>query len=116
MNSVSQIAAAIHNHIAAGLKASVNEPYSIQQLEDEIFVARNAIMQEYYTKGILPEATLIQSINCLEVDCENLSLCCNVETYDRALHFKIPKLMAYIQEPIKWIGTTDRKTSFEEPY
>jgi len=114
MNSLYIIASAIQNHISAGLKGTNNEPYSVEQIIDEILVSRAAIIKAEEDNSRLDSRDLVQSISCIELDCENISLCCNVETYnmDRFKHFKMPKPAAYVSEPIKYIGLVDRSMSF----
>lgn len=112
MNTLRKIATAINNHIAAGLKQTNNEPFSIEQLEDEVIAERNRIIKQLEMSGKLDLRSLIQPINCLPVDCDNLSLCCGIETYDKKLHFKIPKLSTFTTSPIKFIGLTDRSKEF----
>jgi hypothetical protein len=113
MNTLEQIASAINNHILAGLKgATLQEPYSHEQLQDEILVERDAIIKQLSLSGTLQENELIQSINCLELDCQDLSLCCNVSSFNNTLHFKLPKPSQYVLNPIKFVGTVDREYVF----
>lgn len=115
MNSLEQIASAIYNHIAAGLKATGNEPYQIEQIKDEIIVERNALLKieemANRVNGSLMRS-LLQSIECVEVDCDYLALCCEVDTYDKALHFKIPTLASFIDHPLKYVGPVNRSEAW----
>ena len=62
--------------------------------------------------GKVETSSLIQSLNCIPVDCEAISLCCGIETFDNKLHFKIPKLATYVGSPISFIGLVDRSEEF----
>lgn len=112
MKTLRQIADAINNHIAAGLKQTNNEPFSNEQLRDEIVAERNRIIKQLELSGKLDKRSLIQSINCIPVDCDSLSLCCGIETFDNKLHFKMPKLSTFTDNPISFIGLTDRSLEF----
>lgn len=112
MNSLHQIASAIQNHIQAGLKGTTNEPFQIEQIKDEILVERNAILKQMELSGKTNTDGMIVSINCIPVDCQDISLCCGIETFDKKLHFKIPKPSSFVADPVKFVGTTDRSQSF----
>ncbi|TAF70757.1 MAG: hypothetical protein EAZ58_05140, partial [Flavobacterium sp.] len=114
LTGVTNLAWAIYNHIASALKGTANEPYPVEQIKAEILAERDSVIKQMTLAGTLPYQTLIQDINCLELDCENLSLCCKVETYDKVLHFKLPKLASFTVDPIPvyFIGLSDRSHAF----
>jgi hypothetical protein len=113
MNNLNEIASAIYNHINAGLKGTGNEPYSIEQLADEVLVERAWILKQQEMAKQLVKRNYIQSINCVPVDCSSIADCCGVETFDKKLHFRIPKpLSTLYEEPIVYVGPVDRSTSF----
>jgi len=113
MTSLNQIASAIHNHISSGLKGTGNEPYSIEQLADEVLVERAWILKQQEMNKQLNKRNYIQSINCIPVDCSSIAQCCGLETYDKKLHFKIPKpLSTLYDEPVVYVGPVDRSVSF----
>lgn len=113
LNNIENLAWAIWNHLNGALKGTANEPYPMRQIKSEILAERDALIKEYSLKNILKEDTVIQDINCIELDCENLSMCCKVETYDNTLHFTMPKLSSNVLKPIKYIGLPDKRTSFK---
>lgn len=115
LDRVNNLAYAIHDHIDSALKGTANVPYSIDQIKAEILAERDAIIKQMTLAGTLPYKSLLQDINCVELDCENLSMCCKVETYDKVLHFKLPKLASFLYEsiPVYYIGLSDRTERFQ---
>lgn len=111
MKTLFDIASAIDNHLKAGLKGTANEPYSIDQIIDECLNLRASIAKDMALAG---QSThdLTQTISCIKLDCEDISMCCGIETYDKKLHFKIPQPMSFISDPIKYVGLTDRSLEF----
>lgn len=112
MNNLFYIASAIQNRISAGLKGTVNEPYSVEQIIDEVLVIRSALLKNEEDAGKLKYEDVIETLSCIKLDCEDLSMCCSMETYDKTKHFKMPKASSYITDPIKYIGLVDRSDSF----
>jgi len=102
------------NDVLGGLRGySSTLNFSIEQLEDEIVEERQAIIQEWYHKGILTTKDLLLAINCIEVDCKDQSRCCGFELCQNALHFEIPPLVNDLgKDAIKFIGSVDRQISF----
>lgn len=86
---------------------------SLDQLMDEVVAERNIILKEYLLKGILNFQEMYSSINCVEVNCDYMSKCCNLQFGEKAAHFEIPPIM-YINgvDTIKFIGSIDRKTKY----
>jgi len=84
-------------------------------LEDEVVLERLAVIKEYQLKGILPINDLLQSINCIPVDCKDLDKCkCSKEIVGTPIaHFEIPQLLLdFGDATIKYIGSTDRQNPF----
>lgn len=77
---------------------------------------RLLVIKEYSLKGILPVKDLLESVNCIPVDCKDLDRCrCNSDYMGKPeMHFTIPQIMADTLgvESIKYIGSTDRKQPF----
>ena len=113
--TIKQIASAVLNHIYDGLKGAVaNIAVSVEQLEDEVVAERNNIAKEYLLKGIMNLQELYLAINCVEVNCESMSKCCDVTFGQKALHFEIPPVMILNGIPtIKFIGSVDRSASYK---
>lgn len=107
--TLEKIAAAVKNNLEAGLKQGVNFPFSMEQLEHEIISTRNALYQQANINGVLNITPFIQHINCIPVDCEQLSLCCSDNTLTTSRHFVLPH---YIGKPI-FIGTPNRNIEFK---
>ena len=74
---------------------------------------RNQIMREFLLKGILNLDELFLAINCIEVDCDYMSKCCNLQVGEKALHFEIPPII-YINgiDTIRFVGSIDRHTRY----
>lgn len=70
---------------------NANPNISIEQIEDEIIELREAIIKEFYLKGVLKPHDLMLSINCIDVDCADPAKCCDSGRSE--LHFEIPVLL-----------------------
>ena len=79
MGRIYRLSSAIYNDIVVGLRGyHVNHSISLEQLEDDVVATRLAVIKEYSLKGILPIKDLLESINCISVDCKDLDRCkCN---------------------------------------
>lgn len=112
------MADAIFNDVVSGLRGyHTNMSMSKQQLEDDIIDLRLLIIKEYMAKGILPIKDLLMSINCIEVDCKDLSKCpCNkaICGSDPVAHFEIPQLLLDYgtNTAVQYIGSVDKQVPF----
>lgn len=114
--NVKQIASAVLSHIYDGLKGAVaNIAVSQEQLEDEVVAERNTIIKEYLLKNVVSLEELYNAIDCVEVNCESMSKCCELpDVGQKALHFEIPPvLLLNGVSTVKFIGSIDRKQSFQ---
>lgn len=107
-----KLASAIYNDIVSGLRGYHNNmSLSLEQLEDDIIDARLQIIKEYSQKGILPLKELSLSINCINVDCKDLSNCTGCNTSDLSIqptaHFEIPQVIE-----LSYVGSIDKQTPF----
>ena len=112
--TVEMIASAIMNHIYSGTAGlNSNMKISLEQLMDEVIAERNIILKEYLLKSIMNFQEMFLSINCVEVNCDYMSKCCELPVGEKALHFEIPPIM-YINgvNTIKFIGSIDRKVKY----
>lgn len=124
MSLINKLASAVYNDIVSGLSGyHHNVSLSMEQLEDDIVSTRLSLIKQYALKGILPIKDLLESINCIPVDCKDLDRCsCNSDySGDAELHFQIPAIMIddFGQDAIQYIGSTDRKQPFKvynQPY
>lgn len=112
--TIEAISSAIYNHIVAGLTGiTANPKISLEQLQDEVVAERNQILREFLVKGILSPDELMLAINCVEVDCEYMSKCCELKLGEKALHFEIPPIFRIDGiSSIKFIGSIDRKENY----
>lgn len=114
------MASAILNDVYTGLRGlHSNIALSVEQLEDEIPQVRLSIIKQQAYKGILNEADLLYSINCISVDCKPLDRCpecVQLDTncpIDGIPHFQIPNVINEAGiKGIKYVGSTDRLNSF----
>lgn len=112
--TIEQIASAVYNNTVTGLAGITSNPkISVEQLQDEVVAERNQIMREFLLKGILNLDELFLAINCIEVDCDYMSKCCNLQVGEKALHFEIPPII-YINgiDTIRFVGSIDRHTRY----
>lgn len=114
--TIEQIASAVWNNVYDGLKGTVSNPaMSLEQLTDEVVAERNNIAKEYLIKGVVSLQELYNAVNCVEVDCESMSKCCNFEmpVGKKALHFEIPPIMLMNGvSTITFIGSVDRQIQY----
>lgn len=108
-----KLSSAIYNNINTGIKgANVNNPLTLEQIEDSIISERLLLIKEYSQKGLLPVNDLAMSINCLEVDCNSLHKCCtNKDTSTR--HIEVPQIINdFGNKGILYLGAVDRQLPF----
>lgn len=112
--NVTQIASAVLNNVMDALKGTVsNVAMSIEQLEDEVIAERNNIIKEYFLKGVIGLQELYNSVNCIEVDCDYMSKCCDLPIGKKALHFEIPRVMLINGvNTVDFIGSIDKQEQY----
>lgn len=115
-NQIEKLASAIRNDVVAGLRGyHSNLSMSEEQLCQDIVDERLQIIKEYSLKGILPTKDLYLSINCIPIDCKDISNCrCNIQLdIQPTLHFEIPQTVNdYGSVAIDYIGSIDKQTPF----
>lgn len=113
--TVEEVASAIYNNIEAGLVGiHANPTLSMDQLEDEVVATREAVIFEWWKKGILQKGDLLAAINCIEVDCKDLTKCCKIEGATPQHHFEIPQLIPSLgDEAVYYAGSVDRAQKFK---
>ena len=116
--TVEEIASAVYNDVESGLVGIHSNPtISMEQLEDEVVATREAVILEWWKKGILRKGDLLTSINCIEVNCDDPTKCCNNEAGYSEKHFEIPQTIAGIgNDSIYWIGSADKKQQYKVYY
>ncbi len=97
-----------------GAIGNINYSISKEQLKYAINARRASILKEISlskSEQVLL-AKLYQTIPCIELDCENLERCCEVQGFESALHFRIPRL-AMLDEPVIYLGLPNKMKPFK---
>lgn len=113
--AIKKMADAIKNDVVSGLRGyHTNLSMSTEQLEQDIVETRLLVIKEYKLKGLLNIKDLIMSINCISVDCESLDKCpCDKTSCGKPVaHFEVPQILFDIGNPIFYLGSSDKSTSF----
>lgn len=112
--TVDELTSAVYNDIEAGLVGIHSNPtISMEQLADEVVAERERVILEWWKKGILQKGDLLTAINCVNVDCNDPTKCCNNAAGISEKHFEIPQTIAGLgSDSIFWIGSADRKQQF----
>ncbi len=93
---------------------NANPNLSLEQLEDEVIETREAVIKEWYLKGLLKPHDLMLSINCIDVNCGDPAKCCTTSSGKSEAHFEIPVLMNDLGvDAIDWIGTIDKEIRYD---
>lgn len=109
VHSLDRIVHAVKNNLEAGLKTTANYTFSLEQLEEIIIAERNFLIKQMELQGMAVDYTeMLQEINCIELDCESLDLCCDHKTRNTTLHFKLPKYNV-----VDYIGLTNQDFPFK---
>jgi len=111
-----QIASAIRNHITDGLSGKIaDEEISIEQLMDEIDLARSAIVEADALTMKVDYKYLVQSISSIPVHCMAMNGDCAVYVPgDNIPSIEIPKVMPIAgDKAVEYIGTNDMAVSFD---
>jgi hypothetical protein len=106
--TLEKIAYAIKNDLEAGLKGTANYNFSMEQMVHEIIAERNMLIAQLGQAGTLDTFGLTQEVNCVQLDCEDLGLCCDVDTKSPKLHFDLP-----LAHHIEYIGTPQYNKPFK---
>lgn len=112
--TIEQTSSAIMTHLYDGLSGlNANIKISIEQLNDEIVAEYNQVLREYLLKGVLNLEEQFLSINCVEVSCDYMSKCCDLQLGEKALHFEIPPIL-YLHgfNTVRFVGSIDRKVKY----
>lgn len=116
--TLNELASAIHNDISSGLRGKTDTIIPISQLEDEIVNKRNSLIKKYSLNGLIPIQDLIQSIECVSLECNDVANCCSgIKSGTKALRFTLPRLSTiYGKEAIQFIGSISRAEPFKVYY
>lgn len=108
--ALEKLVSAIQNNIMGGLRgATVNLPFTTEQIEDSVVNERMQIIKEYALKNLVPFNDLTYSIRCIQVDCESLDRCpCRPNDRETMKHFEIPQVFTeFGTNGIEFVGSTD---------
>lgn len=113
--NIQKAVSAIQNDVVAGLPGLSNmSKFSLEQIEDDIIEERLAVIKDYSIKNLLPVKDLIMSIDCIPVDCGDITGCCGDSGISPQAHFKVPQILNdWGMEGIQYIGSVDRMNSFK---
>lgn len=113
-----KLTSAIWNDVEAGLSnMNANPNLSLEQLADEVIEMREAVIKEWYLKGLLKPHDLMLSINCIDVNCADPAKCCITPSGKSESHFEIPVLMNDLgADAVDWIGTIDKEERYDVYY
>lgn len=116
MSHYSVLASAIYNDIMSGLRGySSNPTISLDQLEDDVIDERLQLIKEYSLKGLIPKRELLESINCITVDCKDIENCSCGNTLEYGTptkHFEVPQLLTTFDDCIEYIGSVNKQNPF----
>ena len=112
--NITKLTSAVYNNIVSGTPGlSVNERVTLEQIEDAIINERLLIIKEYMRNNIIPKKDLMLTIRCLEVDCENVAQCCDIDFGVKTQHTVIPQIFNdYGSDSVFFLGSTDNTQSF----
>ena len=114
MATLDKLVSRIHNNVMSGLRgATINTPFTLEQIEDAVIQKRLSIIKQYAAKNLIPIKDLLYSIRCIPVDCESIDRCCkNVEGLV-VKHIQIPQLINdFGQQSIDYMGSTDGQVQY----
>lgn len=113
--TLEQMSSMIEQRMRNGFKGSnVNHSYNLQQIEDDIHLMKNFIVTDRLKKGLINISDITQSINCIELMCADIAQCCNINTGETYLQFKVPELMSL--DYVLYVGTVDRLRPFKQGF
>lgn len=116
--TIDEITSAVYNDVVSGLVGiHANPTISMEQLADEVVAERERVILEWWKKGILQKGDLLTAINCINVDCNDPTKCCNNAAGVSEKHFEIPQTIAGLgADAIFWVGSADRQQQFSVYY
>lgn len=114
MAILKEVASIIKNDVTAGLKGVGNFSFSLEQLEREIVIRRNALVKKYSMQGLVPNEDIAQNIDVAILKCKDMSEDCEVKSGVTALHFTVPRFASVMDKNYTtYVGTIDKMTPFK---
>lgn len=106
-----QIASLIRNQISPFI---TNANIDINMIKDEVINTRNRLIYEYtLQKRLLNPEQLYREINCVPVECKDISECCEIDSDEKVYVAEIPELMNLSEiSNIRYVGTIDKMTPY----
>ena len=120
--TLDKIVSAIYADLMSGLAGfNANPTISFEMLEDECTEKRQGVILDLFAKNLLKLEDLAVSLNCIDVDCENMVKCdsCNKEplAVKNQAHFEIPQLlMAAGEGAVIYVGSADGQHPYRVYY
>ena len=107
--TLDKLVSRIYNNVMSGLRgATINVPFTLEQIEDAVIQKRLSIIKGYAGKNLIPIKDLLYSIRCIPVDCESLDRCCCNNGDTLVKHIELPQIISdFGQQSIDYIGSTD---------
>ena len=117
MAILKEVASIIKNDITAGLKGVGNFSFSLEQLEKEIVIRKNALIKKYSSSGMLPHEDLVQNIDVPILSCKDMSDNCEIKSGVKALHFEVPRFASVFDKKYTtYVGSIDKMRPFKVFY
>jgi hypothetical protein len=115
--TVNELASAIRNHVADGLKGVTNISFSKQQIIDEAFLLRAKFILEREMVAKFDINQYTQHLPKIFVDCKDVSRACVIKAYRSEGYMRIPApATLQSKNPITYFGTLDLRTRFKVYY
>lgn len=110
-----QLASAIRNHVVDGIKGVTNEAFSMEQLMLEVLIESKSLIALRIREGVIDARSINQRIDGIEINCQDTSGNCEIESQITAPHITIPKLLVSvsIQDSIEYLGPMDNSKNFK---
>ena len=120
--TLDKIASIIYSDLYGGTTGfNANPAISMEMIEDECVEKRQVVIKELFAKDLLKPGDLAVTLNCVNVDCQNMIKCdsCTAEPLAKKMqsHFEIPQLLTEVgDDAIIYIGSADGVHPFKVYY
>lgn len=120
--TLEKIASIIYSDLYSGPAGfNANPTISMEMIEDECVEKRQVVIKELFAKDLLKPGDLAVTLNCVDVDCQNMIKCdsCYKEPLAKKIqsHFEIPQLLTEVgDDAIIYIGSADGMYPFKVYY
>ena len=119
--TLDKIASIIYSDLYSGTAGfNANPAVSMEMIMDECAEKRQVVIKELFAKSLLKAEDLAVSLNCVEVNCDEMIKCNSCETplvSKTNPHFEIPQLLTDVgEDAIIYIGSADGMYPFRVYY